>query len=139
VSARRFVQRGFTILEMVIVVVILSIVGATVSLMVARVGSGQSENSDLQVGGQLLQECGEWIISNHRRDGSFFTSTLSNSSTCYGLTSFGGFSTPSVTVTAYAGAGCPTGGTCKLAAITVTKSGTSLNPMNIVLVRYNPL
>jgi prepilin-type N-terminal cleavage/methylation domain-containing protein len=136
---RRLLAHGFTLIEMVVVVVILAIVSVAVVTMVAQVGAGQDDNSDLQVGAQLVQECGEWIVSNHRRDENFFTSTLVTSASCFGLTTYGGFDAPQVAVSAYTGAGCPGTATCKLATITLTKSGSSLNPVNIVLVRYNPL
>jgi prepilin-type N-terminal cleavage/methylation domain-containing protein len=137
---RRLIARGFTILEMVIVLVLMSIAASAVIMMVANVGANQTENTDMQVGTQLLQECGEWIVSNHRRDENFYTSSLISSTTCYGLTTYSGFNIPSVTVTdPYTGAGCPAGGTCKLASISITKSSATLQPLNLVLVRYNPL
>lgn len=138
--ARRIVGRGFTIIEMIVVVVVLAITSIAVIGMVANVGARQQDNADLQTGAALLQECGEWILSNHRRDENFFTSSLVNSASCYGLTTYAGFSTPSVAITdPYTGAGCPTGATCKLATVTLSKSGSSLNSLNLVLVRYNPL
>jgi prepilin-type N-terminal cleavage/methylation domain-containing protein len=133
--------RGFTILEMVIVVVLLAITAITVGGMVAQLSSHQTDNTDLQVGTQILQECGEWIVSNHRRDENFFTSSLTTSPNCYSVftTTHDGWSAPTVTVTTYTGTGCPTGATCKLATISNSKSGAALNDLHLVLVRYNPL
>ena len=105
-------QAGFSLLEMVIVVVILGIASVAVATMVSHVGSGQTENKDLQVGAQLLQECGEWIVSNHRRDEDFYTNVLTGtSSTCFsGPAAFGSFTQPSVSVATVAAGtgGCPT-------------------------------
>ena len=138
---RATLAAGFTLIEMIIVIVIIGIAATAVTTMVANVGNRQSDNIDLQVGAQLLQECGEYIVAQHRRDQAFFSLTLSSSSTCYGITSFGGFGQPNVVVTDHTGGtGCPTApGTpeCKLVTITVTKSGTSLNPVNMILVKYN--
>jgi prepilin-type N-terminal cleavage/methylation domain-containing protein len=137
VSFRRLLHQGFTLIEMIIVIVTLAIASVAVIGMVASVGDGASENSDLQVGAQLLQECGEWIVAQHRRDESFFTATFTSNSTCYGLTSYGGFGTPDVVVTTYAGAACPAGKECKQAAITITKDGAAMNAINLMLVKYN--
>lgn len=131
---RRALQRGFTLLEMIIIVVILGIASATVVTLVAQVGAHTTDNSDLQVGTQLLQECGEWIVAQHRRDSNFFGTSLVNSGNCYGLTSYGGFSTPAVVVSDYTGgAGCPTGISCKKVEVTVSKGGVGLNTLYLML------
>jgi prepilin-type N-terminal cleavage/methylation domain-containing protein len=130
--------RGFTLLEVVIVVVILGIAAAAVVTMVANVGARQTDNSDLQVGTQLLQECAENIVSQHRRDENFFSTTSgTGSANCYSLTTFGSFDAPSVTMAGYTGAGCPTGAVCKTAAVTISKGGVALNTVTFMLVKYN--
>jgi len=137
---RTAVAAGFTLLEVIIVMVIIGIAATAVLTMVANLSNRQTDNSDLQVGAQLLQECGEYIVAQHRRDKTFYVSQLASSATCFGLSSFGGFGQPNVVVTAMtAGSdGCPASpAECKLVTITVTKSGTSLNPLNIMLVKYN--
>ena len=138
---RAALAAGFTLIEMIIVMVILGIAATAVLTMVANVGNRQSDNMDLQVGAQLLQECGEYIVAQHRRDQTFYASQLVSSATCFGIPSFGGFGQPNVVVTDHTGGtGCPTApGTpeCKLVTITVTKGGASLNPVNMILVKYN--
>ena len=136
---RHLAARGFTIIEMIMVVVILGITSIAVVNMITRVNAGSTENSEMLVGAQLLQECGEWILANHRREDNFFTSTLATSTNCYALSTYGGFNAPQVTVSAYTGSGCPAGATCKLAVISITKGADTLTPMNLVVVRWNPL
>jgi prepilin-type N-terminal cleavage/methylation domain-containing protein len=131
-------DEGFTLLEMIIVIVILGIAAAAVVGMVAHVGSRQSENSDLQVGTQLIQECAENIVSQHRRDDNFFNVTSGTGSpNCYSLTAYGGFNTPVVTANAYTGAACPSGATCKELSIALTKGGDTFNPVSVMLIYYN--
>jgi prepilin-type N-terminal cleavage/methylation domain-containing protein len=137
VTARRL--RGFTLIEMIMVVVVLGLAAMTVTRLVSQLSSHQTDNTDLQIGTQLLQECGEWIVSNHRRDDTFFSGTLLTNGNCYGLATYGGWTAPTVNITTYTGSGCPAGATCKQAAISLDKSGAALNTMNIILVRYNPL
>jgi len=122
------------------VVVILGLASITVATMVANVNAHQSDNTDLQVGTQLLQECGENIVAQHRRDENFFTTTASTgSANCYSLTTLGasGFNAPVVVVANYTGAGCPGTAECKVATVTLTKNGASLQTLNVMLVRYN--
>jgi len=72
----RRVKAGFTLIEVVVIIVILGIASAAVIKMVAQVASGGTDNQTLQVGSALLQECAEWVVANHRRDKSFYDSVL---------------------------------------------------------------
>jgi prepilin-type N-terminal cleavage/methylation domain-containing protein len=139
-------SKGFTLLEMIIVIVLLGIASAAVVGMVSQVNAGSSENTTLQVGGQLLQECGEWILANHRRDKNFFDDvlTVGTSTNCFsGPGTYSGFSTPSVTISDVStdASLCPAGyspaAQCKQAVVTVTSGTTSLAQMTFVVVRYN--
>jgi prepilin-type N-terminal cleavage/methylation domain-containing protein len=134
-------QAGFSLIEMIIVIVILGIASVAVVTMVAGLGSRQDDNRDLQVGAQLLQECGEWIVASHRRDENFFTDVLTGTSTnCFsGPAAYGGFNQPTVAVTDTSGGGwCPPSpAECKTAVITITKSGNSLQPISLMVVKYN--
>ena len=128
---------GFTLIELIVVVVILAIGAATVSLMVANAGRHQSGNRDFQVGTQLIQQCAEFILTKHRRDQTYFSS-LATSANCYGMATFGGWSAaPAVTIANHTGlAGCPTSGTCKLVTITLSKTDMTLNSVNLILGQY---
>jgi len=133
------ISRGFTLIEMVIIIVILGIAAATVVTMVANVGKGTSDNTDLEIGTQLLQECAENVISQHRRDENFFSVTAgTGSANCYALTTYGSFDSPVVAVASYTGTGCPTGASCKTATVTVSKGGVALNTITFMLVNYAP-
>jgi prepilin-type N-terminal cleavage/methylation domain-containing protein len=145
---------GFTLIEMVIVIVLMGIASAAVVTMVAQVASGQSENTELQVGAQLLQECGEYLVANHRRDENFFPDTLTvgtsvncfSGSTAYdpdGTGSIPAFSAVSVTITDVTGnPECPPNVVtspveCKNARLSLTNGNVTLNPVNVLLVKYN--
>ena len=130
-------MRGFTLIELIVVMVVLAIGAIAAMHMAANAGMHQTSNRDLQVGTQLLQECAEYILAQHRRDEAWFGATLATSGNCYGMTSFQGFNAPSVTVTDHTGlSGCATGGTCKLVTITLSKSGATLNPVSMILSDY---
>ena len=94
--------------------------------------TGQSNNRDITVGVQLMQECAEQILATRRASGY----AAVTSSTCSGLGSYGGFGAPAVTITADTSAACPTGGTCSKVQISLTKGGASLTPVILELVSY---
>ena len=142
----RGAHRGFTLIEMVVMIVILSIAAAVVIGMVTRVAAGATENSTLQVGSQLLQECAEWVVANHRRDKNFYDSVLvvGTSTNCFsGPSAYGSFSQPTVTISDVSSDTtlCPTltpAANCKKAVFSISSSdGTTLNTINLIVVKYN--
>ena len=88
------------------------------------------------VGTHLMQECAEQVLATRQGTGTGTGYDSVTTSTCSSLGSYGGFSAPSVTVTADTSAACPPGGTCKTVAISVSKSGSSLAPITLELVSY---
>ena len=129
----RFGSKGFTLIETIFVMVLLSIAAVAIINLQGNVFNGQSGNKDLQVGVQLLQECAEQVIAVRRKSG--FNAV--NTSTCSALGNYGGFGAPIVTLTSdNTGAACPSGGTCNKAVITLSKGGSSLTPVTLELVNY---
>ncbi len=121
---------GFTLIESVVVLVLLSIAATTIVSMQGNIFRGQASGKDLLAGVQLMQECAEHILAVRRQSGYAVTPD------CSSLGSYGGFSAPSVTVTADTSAACPSGGTCKKVVISVSKDGSSLTPLTLELVSY---
>ena len=128
---KRRATDGFTLIEMIFVIVALGIIMTAVITLQGHVVWGQAENNEYQTGVQLLQECAEQVLAVRRKQGY----SAVNTTTCNGLGAFSGF-TPSIAVSTPASPVCPTGTTCQLMAITVTKTGTTLGPVNLMLVNY---
>lgn len=130
---------GFSLVELIIAIVVLSIGTIAVVTMMSQVGRGQTDNNDFQTAVQLIQECGEKILATRRRATTGYVSVVT-SIDCGGLTAFSGFSAPTVTVTEpYANPpnpACPTGAACKLATISVSKGSTTFPPVSLMLVNY---
>ncbi len=136
-------SRGFTLVETIIVVVVLSIAAVAIISMQGNIFYGQSGNKDLQVGVQLMQECAEQILATRRHSGGY---TAVNTNTCSALGNVGGFGTPSVTVTANNVSGtpscpsnitcCPSNSSTCTVAVTVSKAGANLTPVTLELVNY---
>jgi prepilin-type N-terminal cleavage/methylation domain-containing protein len=118
---------GFTLVESVIVLVILSIAAVGIISMQGTIFSGQASDKNIQVGVQLMQECAELLLANRRTNG-FSDASLASSSAattaCSGITlSSPSYAAPTVTITYGSSstiAGCPsaTANSCLTAAIT---------------------
>ena len=115
------------------VILILGIAMAALAPSFGNITGTAANAADLQQAAQMVQRCGELIMGTRRRGTDGYTSI--GSSSCNGLTiSVSGVSTaPTVTMTdPYTGAGCPSGATCKTAAI----SFRNLASTTVMLVSY---
>jgi prepilin-type N-terminal cleavage/methylation domain-containing protein len=59
-------QRGFTLIELVAIIVLLSIAGTAILGMFGQVGRSLTTNQDTQTGAQLVQEKAEQILADRR-------------------------------------------------------------------------
>lgn len=120
-------SRGFTLIESIIVVVVLSIAAAAIVSLQGNIFYGQSSNKDIQVGVQLMQECAEQILAIRRAIGYDNVSA-----DCSGMT-IGSYSAPTFDIAPYTGTGneCPLNATCKL--VSIRQGG--LTPVILLLVK----
>ncbi len=128
-------HKGFTLIESIIVMVVLGIAAVAIINLQGNIFFGQSANKNMQIGVQLMQECAEQVLATRRGSRGGYTAVASprfGTNACGGMTAFSSDSIPSVTLTPYTGAGCPTGGTCKL--VSITQGG--LSPITLMLVNY---
>lgn len=97
----RFKTGGFTLVELLIVMVVLGIAAVTIASLSANLFRGQTESRALAVGTPLMQECAELLLAKGRAD--FADADLASSTaatTACGTISQSGYSAPVVTVTA---------------------------------------
>ena len=130
---------GFTLVESIIVLVVLAIAAVAIVSLQGNIFTGQSDNKDLQVGVQLMQECAEQILAIRQKNGysdSSLTDRSAATSNCSGMT-VTGYSAATVTITSGNSsttgmAACPTstGTDCKL--VSITEGG--LTPVTLMLV-----
>ena len=59
-------QRGFTLIELVAIIILLSIAGTAILGMFGQVGRSLTTNQDTQTGAQLVQEKAEQILADRR-------------------------------------------------------------------------
>lgn len=125
-------QRGFTLIEAVVVILILSLAAVAVLGQFTQASKAWSIDEDLQVATQLVQERLEDILAQRRASGyaaiavGTTNDTLTGSYTSYSRT---------VTVGSVSGAPCPAA-SCKQVVVSVSRSGTELASATLLLASY---
>ncbi len=141
-SANR--QAGFTLIELVIVMVIISVGLLGLTSLFSNTSTSLSTNETLQQATQYAQECAERAIATRRRDQEGFAWFAANTFTC-GTTAPTGFvyndSGPPLVGDLYDGTGnpCPSGTlNCRNINVRVTSTAdTSLySAITVMLVNY---
>ena len=123
---------GFSLIELVIVIVVFSIAAIPLLGGFANVARWLDTEQDIPIATQLSQECAEHLMLQRRTNG--YASITSTS--CDVLPAFAGY-TRSLTITSpYTGSACPTGASCKLVAISVAKGGNTVDTNTFMLVDY---
>jgi prepilin-type N-terminal cleavage/methylation domain-containing protein len=108
---------GFTLIELVMVIVLLSISSAGLIMLFGQLTNSLAINNDIQTAAQLAQECAEHLLGARRQAGY----NLGGVTDCSALPAYNGFGPPAVTISdPYAGAACPGGASCKLLTIDAT-------------------
>jgi prepilin-type N-terminal cleavage/methylation domain-containing protein len=131
-------QRGFTLLEIVVVLVLLAVCSVGIGAMQSNLFRNESSVADVQARTRLVAECGEqvWGVRRRSEDGyaEVTDSTLARfgAQNCGGLPSFSGQATPTVSITPYSGTACPTGTACRQLQI----SQGSLTPLTLLVIDY---
>lgn len=115
-KAGRRSARGFTLIELVILIVVMAVAAASMMSMNIGIFSGQTDSQTMEVGAGLMQECAEMILAQRQKNG-FSAAALADSTSattlCAGA-AFASHAAPTVTVTdASSSSACPTGGECK--------------------------
>jgi prepilin-type N-terminal cleavage/methylation domain-containing protein len=140
-------QRGFTLIELVAIIVLLS-VGATALLaLFGQVGRSIATNQETQTGAQLAQACAEQIMAFRRNTAvgyGYANVVVGNApGACdAGFTAVGGFTAaPMVNVTAHDSTtlpACPSAmvGACKQVDIQVSKGIVRAASLSLLLVNY---
>ena len=140
-------SRGFTLIELVAIIVLLSIAGTAILSLYGQVGRSLVTNQDTQTGTQVAQACAERILAFRRSTlpgyGYANVALGANTGACSaGFTAVGGVTAaPTANVVAHNTASlsaCPsaTTGDCKLVTITVNSNGVPAANLSLLLVKY---
>lgn len=126
---------GFSLIELVVIIVVMAIAATGVIALNAGIFSGQDDNADLQVGSALMQECGELILAKRQKAGFGSTSphdlfdTASATAFCKGATAD---PTMTVTVTPVTSGTDPCPSEAKFCKLMVIKHGAQA-PVTLLL------
>lgn len=131
--------RGFTLIETLITMIVLSIAAAAIASLSSNILYGQSYNKNIQVGTQLMQECAEHILATRRATSYNNWGTLTLSCPTSIFPALTGFDAPNVTVTngdSSSISACPsaTANSCKLVVIQVRPTGGAYLPSITLLL-----
>ena len=130
----RHTQYGFTLLELVMVIMLVAIASIPILGQFSQAASSLVTDEIIQTAAQLAQERAEGLLADRRVSGyaAVPTGTVNDVLT-------GAYSSYSRTVTVTsppAGGGCAGGATCKEVVVSVDHSGRTRAELTFVLVNY---
>ena len=127
-------QRGFTLLELIMVIVILALAAVPVLGQFSQVSSSLLGNEAIQTAALLAQEQAEAVLAERRRL-NYAAIPTGTSSTVLG----GSYSAYTRTLTVNeppTGSGCAAGATCKEVIVRVDHNGKKRAEVTFILVDY---
>jgi prepilin-type N-terminal cleavage/methylation domain-containing protein len=127
-------QRGFTLIELVAVIVIIAIAAVPLFGLFSQAGRSLLADEKIQTATQLAQARAEQLMAVRRNRGygdpevsANLTETLAGNYAGY---------TRTTTITGFAGPACPAGAVCKQVAVRVDEGGQARAEITFVLVDY---
>lgn len=130
-------QGGFTLIELVIVIVLLSITSTAVIQLNGGLFRNGNSIRDLQSDTQLLQACAEHVMGLRRLGG--FNDTPDYDAACEALPIATKADNNNFNVTTtlnYTGNSCPVGANCQWVDIKVNSTTGTIGPMTLQLMKY---
>ena len=128
-------SRGFTLIEVIATMVLLSVGAAGIIGMYSNVGRNLSGNQDMQTATQLVQECSEHVLAQRRNNAAVDYAGVTGSTFCSAaLPVMAGYTVTTTITSPYTPVFCPT--TCKLVTISVAKGAVIVATSSLMLVNY---
>jgi len=127
-------QKGFTLIELVAVILIVSIAAIPLFSLFSQAGIGMLSDESIQTASQLAQERAETLLAVRRNrgygDSEVSTDLVENLGGNYA-----GY-TRTTTIVPVAGAECPGGSICKQVTVRVDRGAQPRSEVSFVLVNY---
>jgi len=133
---------GFSILELIMVIVVVAIGAVAIGSAFAYISRSQRLMVDIMTATQIAQECSAHVVGLARHPGSYaaVTPVINNSTVCNApaLPAIDPAFTRVVNVSTMAAGGalCSAGWACKRVEILVTRAGRDLVAMDFMVVNY---
>ncbi|MDH4133201.1 MAG: type II secretion system GspH family protein [Gammaproteobacteria bacterium] len=112
--------QGFSLIELVMILVLLGIGSVVLVRLFGHSVGSLDDNAAFQTGAQAVQQCGEHIFGNRRRNAYGDLTATNVASYCNALSMPAGYTRSLVLTDPYAGPACLAGATCKQVLITVS-------------------
>jgi len=128
-------QNGFTLIEMVLVIIIISIASIPLFGLFSRAASSLLINEKTQTAAQLAQEHAEFLLAI-RRSQNFLAPGLSGNMTEVLSGNYYGYTRSTTITQSPSGPGCPPGASCKEVSISVDEGGSSYAEVTFLLMDY---
>jgi prepilin-type N-terminal cleavage/methylation domain-containing protein len=128
-------QNGFTLIEMVLVIVIISVASVPLFGLFSRAASSLLINERTQTAAQLAQEHAEFLLAI-RRNQDFDAAELLSDTTEILSGNYAGYSRSTVITQPPSGPGCPLGASCKEVVVSVDEGGSTYADVTFLLVDY---
>lgn len=134
------VARGFSILELIIVIVVVAIGAVAIGSAFSYISRAQRVSIEVTAATQIAQECAAHVIGLARHPGAYaaVTPVASPSTVCNSLPAIDPSYTRVVNVSTMAAGGalCSAGWACKRVEVLVSRSGRNLVALDFMVVNY---
>ena len=128
--------RGFTLIELVLIIIIFSVAAVPILGLFGQVGSSLESNESLQTGTQLAQERIEQLLATRRAAGYSDVSLNLGTSSETLTGNFTGYSRITTISSHSGGSACPATASCKQIQVQVQRGGNTLSTLNLMVADY---
>ena len=122
---------GFSLIEVVIIIMVMSIIAVPLTLQFSQAGSSWQLNERVQTASQLAQGCAEELLSTRRLSGHTAALAISCSALPASFSSY----TRTLTLATFSSSACPDT-SCSLVTVVVTHSGDERARLAVMLADY---
>ena len=127
-------QRGFSLLELVMVILLVAIAAVPILGQFGQAASITLTDEIIQTAAQLAQERAEDLLANRRANGYAGIATGTVNDVLGGA--YGSYSRTITVTSPPAGSGCAAGASCKEVTVSVSHSGKPRAEITLMLVDY---
>ena len=127
-------QRGFTLLEMIMVMVIITLASVPILGQFTQAGSTLLIDEEIQTAAQLAQARAETLLADRRANGYAAIAAGTVNETLAG--NFAGYTRSTTVNQPPVGSGCAVGASCKEVIISVSRGGNTRSEITFILVDY---
>jgi prepilin-type N-terminal cleavage/methylation domain-containing protein len=129
-------NRGFSLIELIITIVVVAIAAVAIGSAFAYMTRSQVLSVDLQRASQIAQECAEHIVGRARKPNSYAALAAGGAAICDSLPAPGGGFMRTVSMAAPGvGAVCSAGWGCTHVQVTAGR-GSAVVTLNFMMINY---